>query len=95
MESYLKPIRLDDKEKICEIRRRYGHETSSHCFQSLYIWKDDMKLSVCIEDDLFAVKSGLERDNEWFFPCGDPEKIGTFLKQLDREGLSIKYSFWR
>ncbi len=86
-----RPIQLDDKETIDRIRKQYGHSTSSHCFPSLYIWKDDMRLSVYIEKDFFAVKNNLERDNEWFFPCGDPGRIEWFLNEVDNTGLSLRY----
>lgn len=91
MEIDTRKIELNDKEKIDAIRAKYGHETSSHAFQSLYIWKEDMQLEMYIEDDFFAVKCSLERDNEWFFPCGSKERIKWFLEQFGAEKICLRY----
>ena len=84
-------IMLSDKNKIDDIRRKYGHTTSSHCFQSLYIWKDDMKLDIYIEDEMYAVKCSLESDSEWFFPCGRRDRIEWFFQQVNNQNISLKY----
>lgn len=84
-------ISLDDKHKINAIRKKYGNTTSSHSFQSLYIWKDDMKLEIYIEEDLFAVKCNLKNDNDWFFPCGSKERIKWFLDQFKDEQIGLLY----
>jgi hypothetical protein len=91
MEIKTRPINLEDKEQIDCIRRKYGHESSSHAFQSLYIWKEDMKLEIYIEEELFAVKCSLEREDEWFFPCGSKERIQWFFDQLGDEKISLRY----
>ena len=90
-EINLKEISLEDKKAINAIREKYGHKTSSHAFQSLYIWKDDMKLQLYLEEDMFAVKTNLENDNEWFFPCGNPDRIKWFLEELECDGLVLRY----
>lgn len=91
MEIQLRNIEFSDKEKIDTIRKKYGHTTSSHAFQSLFIWKDDMQLQIHIEDDFFVAKSALEHDNEWFFPCGSKEKIKSFLDSKSGEDLILRY----
>lgn len=91
MKLQTKIIELNDKAQIDKIRKKYGHETSSHSFQSLYIWKDDMRLELYIEEDLFAVKCNLEKDNEWFFPCGDKERIKWFITQMEGEDITFRY----
>lgn len=91
MDIQTRQIELSDKQQIEEIRKKYGHDTASHAFQSLYIWKEDMKLSLYIEEDFFAVRTELEHDNEWFFPCGSKEKIQWFLEQFEENELSLRY----
>lgn len=91
MDIKTKKIEISDKKTIDYIRKKYNHTTSSHAFQSLYIWKDDMKLELYLEPDFFAVKCLLEKDNEWFFPCGSKEKIKCFLSQFLGEKISFRY----
>ncbi|MCD8082301.1 MAG: phosphatidylglycerol lysyltransferase domain-containing protein [Clostridiales bacterium] len=74
------PITLDMKERIESIRYQYGHNSSSHAFASLYIWKQDMGLSIFLTDSFFAVRCLWRGTNAWLFPCGEPEAIRRFLK---------------
>lgn len=78
-------IRLSDKEKIEEIRRQYGHTTASHAFASLYIWKEDLGISLAVEEEAFAVKCSLLGNNTWFFPCGRTERVCSILEELLQE----------
>lgn len=72
-------ITLDKQEQIERIRLEYSHICSSHSFVSLYIWKQAMKLSICLTDRMFAVRIGIRGNNTWFFPCGDIEEKKEFL----------------
>ena len=91
MNIQTRPITLNDKNLIDSIREEYGHTTASHSFQSLYIWKDDMKLEIYLEDDMYAVKCNLKNNYEWFFPCGRSDRIEWFLKQTLGERISLRY----
>lgn len=73
-------ITEDQKSQIEKIRERYGHETSSHAFASLYLWQNEMDLSIHLRDDFFAVRCGMYGDNAWFFPCGGEDEIYGFIK---------------
>ncbi len=83
-------INLDDKEEIERIRRAYGHDTASHAFASIYIWQKDMRLSLYMGENMFAVKIGVRGENDWFFPCGDEDEIKIFLEQFENQ----KACFW-
>lgn len=74
-------INLEHKSLIEHIRKKYGHELSSHAFNSLYLWQDEMKLSLICRDNFFAVKCGVRGKNSWFFPCGDENKIYDFISE--------------
>lgn len=91
--SYAGEITFGQKEKIEQIRKKYGHILSSHAFASLWIWKEKMGLTVEIEEDFFSVKSALYGKNAWFFPCGDDRKKKAFLeKQMEQaEEFSLYY----
>lgn len=78
-------ILLEQKTAVEQIRRKYGNESASHAFQSLYIWQKDMKLELFLEEDLFAVKTGIYGENAWFFPCGSREKTKAFLESHRKE----------
>ena len=69
------------KEEIEQIRRKYGHQLSSHAFDSLWIWKEKMGLTLYQETDFFTVKSTVYGENAWFFPCGNKEKKKRFLQE--------------
>lgn len=79
------PITLQEKGQIDSLRRRYHHALSSHAFQSLYLWKEEMGLSILLRPELFAVRCVWQGPNSWFFPCGSGEETGAFLEQGRRE----------
>lgn len=72
-----KPIRLADKEQVNRIRLEQGHFTSSHLFSSLYLWKDVMKLEICLTEQAFMIR----QDKDYFFPCGNTEAKTDFIRQ--------------
>lgn len=55
------------KEEIEQIRRKYGHQLSSHAFDSLWIWKEKMGLTIYQETDFFMVKSTVSEKMHGFF----------------------------
>jgi uncharacterized protein len=86
MEFQTQPIELFQKEQIEKIRTLGGNKLSANTFDSLYLWQQQMGLSVYITDDFFAVKCSERGQNTWFFPCGSKEKIERFIKN----GMSDK-----
>lgn len=87
-----KPITIEYRDKIESIRKSCRHFLSSHAFSSLYLWKDKMKLSICLKEELFCVKRGSEGENSYFFPCGSDEAKLEFLSSiLGQEKLSFCY----
>lgn len=86
----IRKIDLLHKDFIDGVRLKYGHTLSSHAFVSLYLWQHAMNLSLLCNDDFFAVKCGAEKLNNWFFPCGNTQKIYDFIsgKILD-ESFSL------
>lgn len=75
-------IRLDDKEAVDGIVRRYRCLYSSHAFNSLYLWRNQMRLELYLSEDFFAVKCGTRGKNTWFFPCGDALRIKEFIDYM-------------
>ncbi len=87
----LAEITLELKEKINTIRKNFSHETASHAFASLFIWRKDMGLKVLFEEDFFVVRSELFGENTWFFPCGESSKIIKFIENVPKENLKFIY----
>ena len=85
-------IELSYREKIEELRNQYQHELSSHAFVSLYLWRKQMKLTLHLEDEMFAVKCGWKGENAWFFPCGRKDAILKFFKKHKEQNFSICYA---
>lgn len=81
----LRSLKLEDRDKIEALRKKYGHDTSSHAFASLYIWKDELQLSIYMQERLFAVKVGAYGENTWFFPCGAKPDSKRFLQEVLKE----------
>jgi len=85
------PITFQTRERIEALRQQYQHNTASHAFTSLYIWKQDLNLSLYIEDELYAVAYGLMGGNTWYFPCGSKNAVTEFLKRQMEEGKLTLY----
>ena len=92
----LEPITLRHYDAVEQIRKRYGHQTSSHAFLSLFLWKEEMSLQMCLTPNIFAVKCNRRGENCWFFPCGEPEAIKKFLhQQLDTVKAPLRLCYMR
>jgi len=74
------PIELHQRRSVDSIREKYGHSLSSHSFHSLYLWRDEMGLSLFIGDDFFVVKCLWKGANCYFFPCGGEETAARFIE---------------
>lgn len=85
-----KPIALEDRNKIEALRQKYGDAYSAYAFASLFLWKNSMRLSVWVEDDLYVVKSDQEGHAGYFFPCGSGEAKRAFLNTLEK-GARLLY----
>jgi len=85
------PITFQIKEQIETLRQQYQHNAASYAFTSLYIWKQDLKLSVHMEEDLYAIAYGLMGENTWYFPCGSKRAVTEFLKRRMKKGKLTLY----
>lgn len=84
MTVQLRPIDRSLLASIDAIRASVGHTLSSHAATNLYLWQEQMQLSIHLETDFFAVKCGIGGENCWFFPCGCEAQVHAFI----RAGLS-------
>ena len=90
----LEKIELKHRHHIERIRSKYGHQSSSHAFASLFLWQEELGLELYLTSDMFAARCKRRGENCWLFPCGAPEKIKEFLiHQLNtaKEPLRLCY----
>lgn len=84
------------RQRVEDLRRACGNETSAHAFSSLYLWKAEMKLSLLVREGLFAVRFGMRGANSWFFPCGSPEAVRAFAEErMGQEGQPCRFYYAR
>ncbi len=79
MKIHTQPITLNCADSVEGLRKKYKHMLSSHAFDSLYLWREQMALSLSLEEDLFSVRYGIGGENAWFFPCGNETSVRRFL----------------
>lgn len=75
-------IALGLRGRVEGIRLACGHESASHAFESLFFWKRDMSLSICLREEVYAVRCGLRGEGCWFFPCGRPDAAAGLVGDL-------------
>lgn len=67
---------------IERIRLAAHRLSSSHCFPSLYLWREEMGISVRLEENGFLLRKESAGPDHYFFPCGTDEAKRAFLKDL-------------
>ena len=82
----LQSITIADKTAVEELYNAYGRCDSAHAFASLFLWKQDMDLSLYRTEDVYTVKIGWKGENCWFYPCGKPEARVECIETLIRAG---------
>lgn len=61
------------------IRQRADHRTSSHAYNTLYIWRHFVGGQLHLEAELFSLHYQAKGPNTWLFPCGDREAACRFI----------------
>ena len=87
-------IHLNDRNAINQIREDYHNTLSSHSFPALYMWKEEMGLSLCLNNALFVIRRGAVSHCCYFFPCGDRAHVRTFIQHmLCLHGKSLMFQY--
>lgn len=85
-------ITLAHRQPIERLRAGCGHVLSSHAFQSLFLWRRHMGLSLYLTPEMFCVCYGKKGNNTWFFPCGEEGAVRAFIeKHIDEADFSLCY----
>ncbi len=77
-------LTLSDREKIAEIRSRYGHDRASHSFLSLFLYEESFGYKTTVCEDGFYVQN---KDGAYLFPCGSDGFKTDFL--LSHKGEKV------
>jgi len=85
-------LSLEHAASIEAIRKQYGHDTSSHAFHTLYIWRRFVGNRLHLEPELFTLLYCAKGANTWLFPCGDRQAASRFITDhLHEPGFSLCY----
>ncbi len=79
------PITLGQMQAVEALRSKYENNLSSHAFNSLYLWREQMGLSLLLTPDFYTVRCNWRGRNSWFFPCGEEEASLGFIREKMRE----------
>lgn len=77
----LHEISLQEKTQIETIRFKGKNDAAIQSFPSLFLWQEELGLSLHLEEDFYAVKTAWGGENTWYFPCGSEEKKLVFLEK--------------
>ena len=83
------------RDPMQAIRQACGHETASHSFASLFLWQQDMDLSVCLRERAFAVRCGHWGDDCWFFPCGERDAVLDLVEDILDSSPKARFLYLR
>lgn len=87
-------ITLEHREAVEQLYRRWGHQDSAHSFQSLFLWQEEMRLSLWLEPELYCVRSAWRGENDWFFPCGEPNAVEEFVRRrMEETGAPLRFLY--
>lgn len=78
----LRPVDWDMQSQMRELYLRYSPHCSALHFSTLYLWQQEMQISVLLESDFFAVHAEWRGPDAWFFPCGSRDAVQRFLNHL-------------
>lgn len=85
-------LSLSDAAQIEAVRYHYDHRSSSHAFNTLYIWRRFVGAQLYLEDDLFTLQYIAKGANTWLFPCGDSDAAFRFISaHLAEPDFSLCY----
>ncbi len=87
MDLSLEPIDVKHKDFMDNIRCINGVSTNTGSFQSGYLWRDVLGVSIHTGAGYYAIHESVNPENVWAFPIGD-----AFAKKQFIERILSKYS---
>ncbi len=86
-------ITLDQQKRVSDIYSRYGHHDSAHSFESVFMWKTDMKLSIYLDEEIYAINSLSDDITTWFFPVGSEGAKSSFISSLIEKEENFRFRY--
>ncbi len=88
----IRSIELDQEDAITQLYDTYGYGDSAHAFKTMYIWAQDMSMSLHQTSGMYTAKMEDDGDNTWLFPVGnDAEKCAFIEEMLSKGDLKFRY----
>ncbi len=78
--SEFEPISLNRREQMEILYKKSGKALAEYAFNTLWLWREQMQLTVHLEEEGFLVKENL-RDDTFYMPLGNED---TRARMLDR-----------
>ncbi len=83
-----RPVSLADREAVETIRRQAGHTLASHAFASMYMWRDDLDITLHLGGDWFVFRQG---GKGCYFPVGSAQGKRAFARWAHAQGEPLLY----
>ena len=80
-------IELADRPGIDHLYLLYGHGDSAHAFPSLYLWQDEMGLSLMAKREVYTARIRWKGENVWISPVGTETGKSRCIEELLESGL--------
>lgn len=80
-------IALEMRQIVEQIRHKAGKICSAHAFNSLFLWKEEMQLTILLTPEGYLVRQGARGQNHYFFPCGSDEAKKELLSALPQNAI--------
>lgn len=88
----LRNLDISLKNRIDEIKKKSGDNSSANSYMSMYMWRGVYGNELFLDESMYSLKVR-DRDNTWFFPCGDEEAKRNFIRdRLNEGGLHLVYA---
>lgn len=81
------PLKLEMRQAVESVRLKAGRISSSHAFVSMFLWKEQMGLSIWLESEGYLVRQECRGKNHYFFPCGNDETKKKMLSSLSADAV--------
>lgn len=80
-------ITIEDKNWIMKLRDTKRYPLTAYAFQALYMWRQEMGLTIAGNEKFFIVHS--DSLNGYFYPCGDEDACEECLGQLRNQNETV------
>lgn len=81
---------LSHKSRMDIIRKKYKITMAHYSVASLYMWQKELKTTICMKRDFFALKEEHSSKHFYYFPCGnDKDKLAFIRYAMKKHGNKL------